>query len=88
VKSNSFAMFACLKVNLPAWNKSAPWVIFMEFYILKKPLRKLSFFKILARITGTYREHVFTFTKISRSVLLRMRTISHTHVAEKIKKMF
>jgi hypothetical protein len=69
-----------------AWNNSAlTGRIFMKFGIwvsLKNILRKYKFHQNLTTITGTLHADRYTFLIISRSVLLRMRNVSHKRCKE------
>ena len=78
-----------VSVHPSAWNNSAPtgW-IFMKFYIwtsFENLSRKFKFHSNVTSITGTLHEDQYTFSIISRSVLLRMTEMFQTKVVEKIK---
>ena len=71
----------CLCVCQSTWNNSAPTDrIFIKFHIwlfFENLSRKFTFYYNLTRITGTLHEDHRGFLIISRSVLLRMRNVSH-----------
>ena len=80
-KSDYQLCHASMSVCLPVLNDSAPTERrLMKFDILSR-CRK-SFEKILTTITCTLHEDQYTFTIISRSVLLRMKHVSYKRCRE------
>jgi hypothetical protein len=68
VKSNCLLCHVCPSIHMSSWSNLAPTGrIFMKFYVWV-------FFNH-TRITGSVREHQYTFMIISRSVLLGMRNL-------------
>jgi len=84
----SFVMSVCLFVRLYAWNSWAPTRrIFMKFYIWVFFENLPSKFKLhwsLTKITGTLYEDQYIFLIISRSIVLRIKSVRDKNV-ENIK---
>jgi len=89
-KSNYWHRLVCPSVSLPArppaWNDSAPTGrIFMKLGIwdfFETLSRKCKFHYIRTRITGTLRQDQCTIFLIFRSVLPRIRNVSHKNCKE------
>jgi hypothetical protein len=78
--AGSFVVSVRPSVRPPAWNNSAPAArIFMKFYIwvfFENLSRKSKSHYNLTRITDIIGKDLYTYSIISRSVLLRMRNVS------------
>ena len=81
-----FIMPVCLSAPPSAWNSLVPTgQIFMKFDIsvfLANLSSKVKFHYNLTRITGTWHEDQYTFLIVPRSVLQRIKNVSHKSCRE------